>query len=76
MGEKDQRTCEDLLLVSSCQSSQGASFLCLDRRVWDSGNWNIKYTLCVKSKHYKLFEFKKAVSYVYDNLFANLHMLN
>lgn len=51
-------------------------FLCLDRRVWDSGNWNIKYTLCVKSKHYKLFEFKKAVSYVYDNLFANLHMLN
>lgn len=42
------------------------------------GQWqrNIKYTLCVKSKHYKLFEFKKAVSYVYDNLFANLHMLN
>lgn len=43
--------------------------------MWDSGNWNIKYTLCVKSKHYKLFEYKKAVSYVYDNLFAYLHML-
>lgn len=60
---KDQRTCKDILIALSLFSLSLILFLYADS-MWITVASGILSIRRVKSKHYKLFEFKKAESHM------------